>query len=66
MKILVVLSIHSLSFEWYVTREGDSQVIDIQPVTGTLKPGQSCMCKSTFIANGEPSFYDLDIVCEVR
>ncbi|XP_071792552.1 cilia- and flagella-associated protein 65-like [Asterias amurensis] len=58
-------SSHSTSFEWFVTSDSASQVIDIQPVTGVLQPGESCMCKGTFIANGEPSFYDLDIVCEV-
>ncbi|XP_038048739.1 cilia- and flagella-associated protein 65-like [Patiria miniata] len=56
---------HSLSFEWYVTSEADSKVIDIQPVTGALQPSQNCTCKVTFTAIGEPSFYDLDIVCEV-
>ncbi|XP_022101804.1 cilia- and flagella-associated protein 65-like isoform X2 [Acanthaster planci] len=56
---------HSLSFEWYVTSETHRQIIDIQPVTGELQPAQCCTCKVTFIAIGEPSFYDLDIVCEV-
>ncbi|XP_041477861.1 LOW QUALITY PROTEIN: cilia- and flagella-associated protein 65-like [Lytechinus variegatus] len=56
---------HTVSFEWYVTSEDDSQVLDIQPPQGTLHPGEGCMCKVVFTAIGEPSFYDLDVICEV-
>ncbi|XP_033103427.1 cilia- and flagella-associated protein 65-like [Anneissia japonica] len=56
---------HTVAFEWYVTSDADSQVIDIQPVSGTLSPGQSIVCKVNFVASGDPSFYDLDMVCEV-
>ncbi|XP_071497349.1 cilia- and flagella-associated protein 65-like [Diadema antillarum] len=58
-------SSHTVSFEWYVTTEDDTQVLDIVPSQGTLHPGQGCMCKVVFTAAGEPSFYDLDVVCEV-
>ncbi|XP_070569847.1 cilia- and flagella-associated protein 65-like [Ptychodera flava] len=56
---------HVVSFEWYVTSEADSQVLDIQPVSGVLQPQESALCKVTFIAVGEPSFFDLDVVCEI-
>ncbi|XP_006820550.2 cilia- and flagella-associated protein 65-like [Saccoglossus kowalevskii] len=56
---------HIVSYEWYVTSEADSQVVDIQPVSGVLQPLESMLCKVTFIATGEPSFYDLDLVCEI-
>ncbi|XP_077997157.1 cilia- and flagella-associated protein 65-like [Glandiceps talaboti] len=56
---------HVVSYEWYVTSEADSQVVDIQPVSGVLQPLESTLCKVTFISIGEPSFYDLDVVCEV-
>ncbi|XP_071942190.1 cilia- and flagella-associated protein 65-like [Antedon mediterranea] len=56
---------HSVTFEWYVTSKAHSQMIDIQPVSGRLAPGQSTVCKVNFIAKEEPCFYDLDLVCEV-
>ncbi|XP_013412505.1 cilia- and flagella-associated protein 65-like [Lingula anatina] len=56
---------HVVSYEWHVTIPGDSQILSIQPAKGTLQPGQSHMCKVTFTACGTPSFYDLDLVCEV-
>ena len=41
------------------------QYLTIAPIRGNLKPGESMMCRVTFIACGVPSFYDLDLVCEV-
>ncbi|XP_072031285.1 cilia- and flagella-associated protein 65-like [Amphiura filiformis] len=56
---------HTVSFEWYVTSAADSQMVEIEPVSAVLEPGESCMCKVSFTATGEPSFYDLDVICEV-
>ncbi|WAR10588.1 CFA65-like protein [Mya arenaria] len=41
------------------------QFLSIGPVRGYLNPGESKMCRVNFIATGQPSFYDLDLVCEV-
>ncbi|XP_052814504.1 cilia- and flagella-associated protein 65-like isoform X2 [Mya arenaria] len=54
-----------VTFEWHVTCPSDSQFLSIGPVRGYLNPGESKMCRVNFIATGQPSFYDLDLVCEV-
>ncbi|XP_052080289.1 cilia- and flagella-associated protein 65-like [Mytilus californianus] len=53
------------SFEWHVTSQSDAQYLSISPVRGYLAPGESRMCRVVFVACGVPSFYDLDLVCEV-
>lgn len=55
----------SISFQWHVTSQGDSKVLSIFPVKGQVQAGGSCMCRITFLATREPSFYDLDLICEV-
>ena len=40
-------------------------MITISPRHGELAAGESCMCRVTFLALGDPSFFDLDLVCEV-
>lgn len=42
------------------------QVLSISPVRGVVPPEGSAMCRITFMASGVPSFYDLDLICEVR
>ncbi|XP_069108657.1 cilia- and flagella-associated protein 65-like isoform X1 [Argopecten irradians] len=54
-----------VSFEWHVTAQADSQYLSISPVRGHLEPGESKMCRIVFVACKVPSFYDLDLVCEV-
>lgn len=54
-----------ISFEWHVTSPADSQYLSIFPVRSQLQPGESKMCRVSFIASGQSSFYDLDLVCEV-
>lgn len=56
---------HVVSYEWHVTTTSDSMFLHILPTHGVLQPGASAMCKVTFTACGTPSFYDLDLVCEV-
>ncbi|XP_076088229.1 cilia- and flagella-associated protein 65-like isoform X2 [Mytilus galloprovincialis] len=53
------------SFEWHVTSQSDAQYLSISPVRGYLAPGESRMCRVVFVACGVPSFYDLDLVCEI-
>ncbi|KAK7113832.1 cilia- and flagella-associated protein 65-like isoform X2 [Littorina saxatilis] len=54
-----------ISFHWHVTSQADSKVLSISPVRGIVPPDGSSMCRITFVANGVPSFYDLDLICEV-
>ncbi|XP_064598008.1 LOW QUALITY PROTEIN: cilia- and flagella-associated protein 65-like [Liolophura sinensis] len=56
---------HKVSFEWHVTSESDGQLLSIYPVCGHLEPGESQMCRVCFTARGVPSFYDLDLICEI-
>lgn len=39
--------------------------MNVSPSHGTLQPGEGTVCKVTFVASGTPSFYDLDLICEV-
>lgn len=41
------------------------KVLRIDPVQGELRPGECVLTKIVFCAAGEPSFYDLDLICEV-
>ncbi|XP_041374433.1 cilia- and flagella-associated protein 65-like [Gigantopelta aegis] len=54
-----------VSFEWHVSNQADSKVLHITPIRGHLQPGEMSMCRVLFIAMGEASFYDLDLICEV-
>ena len=42
------------------------QFVTVHPRISTLRPGQSSMCVVKFYALGQPAFYDIDLVCEVR
>ncbi|RUS91152.1 hypothetical protein EGW08_001065, partial [Elysia chlorotica] len=52
-------------FEWHVTSQTDTQYLNIYPVRGEIGPNSDKMCRVTFVASGMPSFYDLDLVCEI-
>jgi len=54
-----------LSYSWHATSEVVNEVLRIDPIRGYLDPGQSALTKITFCAAGQPSFYDLDLICEV-
>ena len=53
------------TFKWHVTQPRDLDVLEIEPVSGTLQPGEFCKVKFTFVGRGNPSFYDLDVICEI-
>ncbi len=42
------------------------QFVSVHPAHGTVQPTEACLCKVTFTALGVPSFFDIDLVCEVR
>uniref|UniRef100_H2Y6N0 Abnormal spindle-like microcephaly-associated protein ASH domain-containing protein n=1 Tax=Ciona savignyi TaxID=51511 RepID=H2Y6N0_CIOSA len=54
-----------LSYSWHAASDVVNDVLRIEPVQGYLQPGESAMTKVTFCAAGQPSFYDLDLICEV-
>ena len=56
---------HAVMYQWHVTAKRDTQFVTITPSQGLLAPGQSMLCKVTFTARGTPSFYDLNLCCEV-
>ena len=43
-----------------------SQIVSISPSEAQLEPGERRLCRITFTAVGFPSFYDIDLICEVR
>jgi len=55
----------SIFFEWHVTSHTDTQFLNIYPLRGEIRPNEYKMCRVTFQASGVPSFYDLDLVCEI-
>ncbi len=57
----IFIAKETLLFDWL-----PFQVIQIIPAKGTLEPMKSCLCLVSFVAVGRPSFYDMDLVCEVR
>ncbi|XP_050388962.1 cilia- and flagella-associated protein 65 [Patella vulgata] len=55
----------SIFFEWHVTSPSDSQFLSIFPLKGYLEAGESQMCRVSFLASNTPSFYDLDLICQI-
>ncbi|CAK8673924.1 unnamed protein product [Clavelina lepadiformis] len=54
-----------ITYSWHATSEVVNDVLRVEPVQGYLEPGQKVMTKISFCAAGQPSFYDLDLICEV-
>ncbi len=42
------------------------QVLCVQPSTGYVQPGGSAACKITLCSHVSPSFYNLDLLCQVE
>ncbi len=59
-------STNKITFTWHVTNAEHSKYMRIQPSRGTVNANQSQMCKVTFIARDKPSFYNIDLICEVN
>jgi hypothetical protein len=56
---------NKITFTWHVTNAEHSKYMRIQPSRGTVNANQSQMCKVTFISRDQPSFYNIDLICEV-
>lgn len=55
-----------ITFTWHVTNPEHGKFIRIQPAKGAIETGQNKMCKVTFMSVGKPSFYNIDLICEVK
>jgi hypothetical protein len=40
-------------------------VIRVSPETGSIRPREAMLCKVVIEAVGKPTYYDVDLVCEV-
>jgi len=60
------LSAHTLSYNWELGSELAREVLCVQPLTGFVQPGESAACKITFRSQTSPSFYSLDLICQVH
>ena len=38
----------------------------MSPESGSIRPRESMLCKVVIEAVGKPTYYDVDVVCEVR
>ncbi|XP_074643169.1 cilia- and flagella-associated protein 65-like [Tubulanus polymorphus] len=56
---------HTISFKWHVTVGTDKEVVRVSPNCGVLKPSCSQQIQIKFLACTVPSFYDIDLVCEI-
>ncbi|XP_030642525.1 cilia- and flagella-associated protein 65 [Chanos chanos] len=52
-------------YTWRLTDQSCQQAVKIHPVSGTLMAGESALCIITLQTSGTPTFYQLDLVCEV-
>lgn len=57
---------NQIKFTWHVTNAEHSKYIRIQPSKGVIDVNQSRMCKVTFISQDKPSFYNIDLICEIK
>ncbi|KAJ2994628.1 hypothetical protein HDV02_001454 [Globomyces sp. JEL0801] len=67
-QILVVQNMtftDTISFKWIIP-ELTSKVLSITPMSYTLNPGESRVCKVTFTPDKFPRLYHFDIICEIK
>jgi cilia- and flagella-associated protein 65 len=57
---------NKIEFNWHITNGNHIKYIRIQPSRGVIGPNQSRLCKITFIAKELPSFYNIDLICEIK
>ncbi|XP_064420128.1 cilia- and flagella-associated protein 65 [Latimeria chalumnae] len=55
----------AISFSWHTTSKHVNKYLKLRPVSGVLEPGEHIHCIITIQASGKPSFYKLDLVCEI-
>ncbi|XP_069472961.1 cilia- and flagella-associated protein 65 [Ambystoma mexicanum] len=57
--------IEAIVYSWYAGSRTVSEALQVNPQAGVLQPGESTLCVITLIDHGQPSFYNMDLVCEV-
>ncbi|XP_018410429.1 PREDICTED: coiled-coil domain-containing protein 108 [Nanorana parkeri] len=55
----------ALLFTWYAGSPNASEVLQVSPLLGTMKPGESVSVVVTFQCGEQASFYALELVCEI-
>ncbi|OAF69387.1 hypothetical protein A3Q56_02854 [Intoshia linei] len=51
-------------FSWHVTNKSDSKYVYVTPNEGIVEANSFVSLKITFVSYGEPSFYNIDLICE--
>ncbi|CAI9554002.1 unnamed protein product, partial [Staurois parvus] len=52
-------------FTWYAGSPNASEVLQVSPLSGTVKPGESVSVVVTLQSADQASFYALELVCEI-
>ena len=52
-----------LAFQWKVTDHKFVDMVDVEPATGVLQPGQATVCQVTFTATPPAAFHEVLLVC---
>ncbi|XP_073490445.1 cilia- and flagella-associated protein 65 [Aquarana catesbeiana] len=55
----------ALLFTWYAGSPNASEVLQVLPLSGTVKPGESVNVVVTLQSGEQASFYTLELVCEI-
>ncbi|KAH9596955.1 hypothetical protein MS3_00002453 [Schistosoma haematobium] len=52
-------------FRWFTEFPNDMEIVNIDPRTGRIKPGQTIQELITFTASGLPRFTEINLICEL-
>ncbi|KAM4608647.1 cilia- and flagella-associated protein 65 [Polymixia lowei] len=55
----------TVHYDWDLPQQDSQQVVQISPEQGSLCPGQSALCVLTLTSTDCPTFYQLDLICQV-
>ncbi|XP_072274117.1 cilia- and flagella-associated protein 65 [Pyxicephalus adspersus] len=55
----------ALLFTWFAGSPNVGEVLQVSPLSGTVKPGQSISVVVTLLSGEQASFYALELVCEI-
>lgn len=55
----------SISFTWYAASPNASETLQVSPLSGAVRPGESLSIVVTLQAGEQASFYILELVCEI-
>ncbi|XP_069588849.1 cilia- and flagella-associated protein 65 isoform X1 [Ranitomeya imitator] len=55
----------SILFTWYAASPNASEILQVSPMSGALRPGESLSIMVTLQSGEQASFYTLELVCEI-